>query len=195
MEKFYFICQKWLAVEKEDGFIERILPLADEYQKQEFLYVLSKQAYHSISEGHLWFSIFSRSPSNKLTRIGIGVIVEIFAFLPSILLIQLFRRIQPRRFHQQLSPLRQAIYKIKQQPIPSEKTIESTHQKKRSRLMFPWWCLFIAYGLSLIFATISIFLIIVRGIEFGDLKTQKWLTSLLSGFFSSILLIQPIKVD
>ncbi|CAF1236915.1 unnamed protein product [Rotaria sp. Silwood1] len=180
MEKFYFICQKWLAVEKEDGFIERILPLADEYQKQEFLYVLSKQAYHSISEGHLWFSIFSRSPSNKLTRIGIGVIVEIFAFLPSILLIQLFRRIQPRRFHQQLSPLRQAIYKIKQQPIPSEKTIESTHQKKRSRLMFPWWCLFIAYGLSLIFATISIFLIIVRGIEFGDLKTQKWLTSLLN---------------
>jgi hypothetical protein len=38
------------------------------------------------------------------------------------------------------------------------------------------------------------FFIIVRGIEFGDLKTQKWLTSLLSGLFSSILLIQPIKV-
>lgn len=38
------------------------------------------------------------------------------------------------------------------------------------------------------------FFIIARGIEFGDLKTQKWLTSLLSGFFSSILLIQPLKV-
>jgi hypothetical protein len=62
-------------------------------------------------------------------------------------------------------------------------------------LTFPWWCLFVAYGLSLIIAGISMFFIIVRGIEFGDLKTQKWLTSLLSGFFSSILLIQPIKVD
>jgi hypothetical protein len=60
--------------------------------------------------------------------------------------------------------------------------------------MFPWWCLFIAYGLSLIISGISMFFIIVRGIEFGDLKTQKWLTSLLSGLFSSILLIQPIKV-
>ena len=67
-------------------------------------------------------------------------------------------------------------------------------QKKKWSMTFPWWCLFIAYGISLIFAAISIFFIIARGIEFGDLKTQKWLTSLLSGFFSSILLIQPLKV-
>jgi hypothetical protein len=38
------------------------------------------------------------------------------------------------------------------------------------------------------------FFIIVRGIEFGDLKTQKWLTSILTGFFSSIFLTQPIKI-
>ncbi|CAF4780373.1 unnamed protein product, partial [Rotaria sp. Silwood2] len=40
---------------------------------------------------------------------------------------------------------------------------------------------------------VSILFIIARGIEFGDLKTQKWLTSILTGFFSSILLTQPIK--
>jgi hypothetical protein len=68
------------------------------------------------------------------------------------------------------------------------------NKKKRSQLMFPWWCLFIAYGLSFILVGISTFFIIVRGIQFGDLKTQKWLTSLISGFFSSILLIQPLKV-
>jgi hypothetical protein len=67
-------------------------------------------------------------------------------------------------------------------------------KKKRCSLTFPWWCVFVAYGLSLIFAIISIFFIIARGIEFGDLKTQKWLTSLITGFFSSIFLIQPIKV-
>ena len=32
-------------------------------------------------------------------------------------------------------------------------------------------------------------------LNFGDLKTQKWLTSILSGFFSSILLTQPLKVS
>ena len=46
-----------------------MLPVAGDAQKQEFSYVLSKQAYHSVSEGHLWFSIFSRPPSNRFTRV------------------------------------------------------------------------------------------------------------------------------
>ena len=67
-------------------------------------------------------------------------------------------------------------------------------KKKKSSLSFPWWCLLIAYGLSLMLMIVSIFLIIARGIEFGDIKVQKWLTSLTVGFFSSVLLSQPIKV-
>ena len=47
--------------------IERVVPVAGNAQKQEFAYVLSKQAYHSVSEGHLWFSIFSRPPSTQFT--------------------------------------------------------------------------------------------------------------------------------
>jgi hypothetical protein len=88
LEKSYFICQQWFAVEKDDGRvsdpsrfsfsihfllfemkIERVLPVAGEFQKQEFSYLLSKRAYHSISEGHLWFSVFSRPPSNHFTRV------------------------------------------------------------------------------------------------------------------------------
>ena len=69
MEKFHFIAQRWFAVEKDDGKIERVLPVADVMEKSEFSYLLSKQAYHSISDGHLWFSIFSRPPSNKFTRV------------------------------------------------------------------------------------------------------------------------------
>jgi hypothetical protein len=38
-------------------------------EKQEFSYVLSKRAYYSVSDGHLWFSIFARPPSNKFTRV------------------------------------------------------------------------------------------------------------------------------
>jgi phosphatidylglycerophosphate synthase len=71
----------------------------------------------------------------------------------------------------------------------------SPTEKTKSPMTFPWWCLFIAYGLSLLMIVISMFFIIVRGIEFGDSKTQKWLTSVLTGFFSSILLTQPIKVE
>lgn len=60
---FYFLIQITLSQ------IERTLPVAGDSQKQEFSFILSKQAYHSISDGHLWFSIFSRPPSNTFTRV------------------------------------------------------------------------------------------------------------------------------
>jgi polycystin 1L2 len=68
MEKFYFIGQRWFAVEKDDGAIERVITVAGVTEKSQFSYVLSKKTYHSVSDGHLWFSIFSRPPSNKFTR-------------------------------------------------------------------------------------------------------------------------------
>jgi heme/copper-type cytochrome/quinol oxidase subunit 2 len=67
-------------------------------------------------------------------------------------------------------------------------------QKEKRRFTFPWWCLFIAYGLSFLIIVVSILLIIARGIEFGDEKSQKWLTSIMSGLFSSIFVTQPMKV-
>ena len=207
MEKSYFICQRWFAVDQDDGQIERLLPVAGEYQKQQLSYLLSEQMYRRIADDHLWFSIFSRPISSAFTRVQrctccfvlfltsmlfnilyydrtkdtpndslsisigpllitgeqvlVGVIVELLSFVPSLLLVEFFRRIR------------------------------SPRAKKRA---LPPWCLFIAYGCSALIAVISMFFIIVRGIEFGDVKSQKWLTSILVGFVSSIVFIQPIKV-
>ncbi|CAF1074084.1 unnamed protein product [Adineta steineri] len=241
MEKFHFISQQWFAVEKDDGKIERILPVAGDIEKQAFSYMVSKNAYHSVSDGHLWFSIFSRPPSNQFTRVQrctccfvlffismflnimyydlstesktnnststaslsfgsfylnsqqviIGIIVELFALIPSLLLVQLFRRLQPRK--KQLSPLQQVLNKIKPDTEIQNQTEQKT-TKKKSSLSFPWWCIFIAYGFCIILVSVSIIFIIARGIEFGDEKTQKWLISILSGFFSSVLLTQPLKI-
>ncbi|CAF3243380.1 unnamed protein product [Rotaria sp. Silwood2] len=69
MENFHFISQQWFAVEKDDGLIERVLSVANEIEKRNFSYVLSKKAYQTISDSHLWFSIFSRPPSNTFTRV------------------------------------------------------------------------------------------------------------------------------
>ncbi|UJR18699.1 hypothetical protein I4U23_005606 [Adineta vaga] len=227
MEKYHFICQQWFA-------IERILPVASELEKRQFSFLLTKRTYQSVSDGHLWFSIFCRPLSKQFTRVQrctccfvllfiamflnimyydlsnevkstktislsfgslyitpqqiiIGVIVELFALIPSLLLVQLFRRLRPRQ--KQQSPIRQALYKVKS-PLQKERDIHS----KKSSLIFPWWCIFVAYGLCIILVGLSILFIIARGIEFGDEKSQKWLTSILSGFFSSILFTQPLKI-
>ncbi|CAF0795704.1 unnamed protein product [Adineta steineri] len=241
LEKSYFICQQWLAVEEDDGRIDRVLPIAGEFQKHEFSYLLSKRVYHNISEGHLWFSILARPPSFEFTRvqrctscftllfismllnilyydqlatikllgtnatgfsigpfyitleqIEIGFIVELLTLIPSLLLVAFFRRIRLRPSHQQqVHSLYESRFKIK--PHATLNTMVKD-DKKKSKLTFPWWCIFIAYSLSFLLAAVSIFFITVRGIEFGDLETQKWLTSLISSFFSSILLIQPMKI-
>ncbi|CAF4446123.1 unnamed protein product, partial [Adineta steineri] len=81
----------------------------------------------------------------------------------------------------------QTLYKIKPELNINEKQI-------KKKFSFPWWCIFIAYGLSIILVGLSIIFIIARGIEFGDEKTQKWLISILSGFFSSIIFTQPLKI-
>ena len=67
-------------------------------------------------------------------------------------------------------------------------------KKEKFPKTFPWWFIFIGYGLSIILVGISVLFIIARGIEFGDVKSQQWLISVLSSFFSSVLLTEPIKV-
>jgi hypothetical protein len=139
-QQYYFICEKWLGVEKDDGVIDRILPVAGEAQKTEFNYLLQKQATKNLSDGHLWFSIFARPVQSAFTRveritccfvllfismlmnilyyglgeetsnggitigpfyltpeqIGIGVIVNLIVFPPSLLIVELFRRSRKR---------------------------------------------------------------------------------------------------
>ncbi|UJR17607.1 hypothetical protein I4U23_004503, partial [Adineta vaga] len=239
MIKSDFICQQWFAVEKDDGIIERLLPVAGDDEKQKFAHLLSKQAYHSFSEGHLWFSILSRPASSKFTRIqrctccfvllcltmlfniiyydqartvnstpsnagvsigplyvtsnqiGTGILVELLSLLPSLLLVQLFRRTRQRPANEgQLSLVQQALVNINAR----KQSNGSVNKKKQSSFTFPWWCIFIAYGLSFLIIGISIFFTIIRGIQFGDLTTRKWLTSFIIGFFSSICFTQPIKI-
>ena len=129
-----------------------------------------------------------------LIKITTGIFVELLALIPSLLLVQLFRRIRSRR--KQISPLHEALYKINSSLAIETESQDETNKKKKKKspLTFPWWFIFITYGLCLILVGMSVIFIIARGIEFGDLKTQKWLVSILSGFFSSIFLTQPIKV-
>ena len=68
-EQFYFICQNWLAVEKDDGVVERFLPVSCDEQKKEFAYLLEKQTKNNLSDGHLWFSILARPVQSSFTRL------------------------------------------------------------------------------------------------------------------------------
>ena len=71
---------------------------------------------------------------------------------------------------------------------------KKTQKFKLSEFKLPWWFKIIAYLLSFIFAGVCLFFIIIQGISFGNEKVQKWLTSLLVSFLTSVLLTQPLQV-
>ena len=64
---------------------------------------------------------------------------------------------------------------------------------KSCDISFAWWFKIVAYIISFVFIIVSIIFTIVRGIEFGDEKVKKWITSLLVSFLTSVLLTQPIQ--
>lgn len=68
-DKHWFICEKWLALDKQDGKIERILPVAGEKQKQDIKYLIQKQTKFNLSDNHLWLSIVTRPPLSSFSRI------------------------------------------------------------------------------------------------------------------------------
>ncbi len=68
-QKYYFICDDWLAIEKSDGKIERELFVAFEPQKNELKYLLKKNAQHNIKDSHVWLSIFNRPMQSSFTRL------------------------------------------------------------------------------------------------------------------------------
>ena len=232
-EKFYFICEKWLAVDKDDCQIERVLPVSLDQEKTQFKYLLSKQTKSKLSDDHLWFSIFARPVHSSFTRldrltccfvllsismlmnimyygmdntasadglkigpyfnltlqqISIGIITNLIVFPPSLLLVQVFRRVKRRR--SRLSKLK----KILSVNGLNKLEANANEKKKSFELKFPWWFKIFAYMISFVFAGVSIFFVIIKGIEFGDDKVTKWLTSLIISFFSSILLMQPLQV-
>ena len=84
-EKFYFICEQWLALEKGDGKIDRELFVACEPQKTELKYLVQKNAKHHIMETHLWLSIFNRPVYSSFTRLDRITCVFVFLYISMML--------------------------------------------------------------------------------------------------------------
>ena len=87
-DKFLFLCERWLALEKDDGQIERLLSVAGEPQTSDFGLVLNKKAREGLMDGHLWLSIFTRpaySAFSRLERVTCCLVLLFMTMLMNIL--------------------------------------------------------------------------------------------------------------
>ncbi|XP_071797014.1 polycystin-1-like protein 2 isoform X2 [Asterias amurensis] len=66
---FYFMANTWLAVEEGDGMIERVVPVAGRSELTSFGHLFYSKTRRNLSDGHIWFSIFTRPVKSKFTRV------------------------------------------------------------------------------------------------------------------------------
>ncbi|XP_070577710.1 polycystin-1-like protein 2 [Ptychodera flava] len=68
-EATYFLCERWLAVEKEDGQIYRELSVSTEADVVAFNHLFVSHAKKDLTDGHIWFSFISRPTRSHFTRV------------------------------------------------------------------------------------------------------------------------------
>ena len=82
-------------------------------------------------------------------------------------------------------------------PFMDEIDIEkekNKRKKKKAPFSLPWWFRIVGWILLAATTLTSSAFVLFYGVQFGDEKTKKWITSLLISFITSIFLTQPLKV-
>ena len=67
-KKFTFAASRWLAVNKEDGKVTCLLPVASDEELSKFKYVFEAAAKFNLRNAHTWVSFMRRPPPSTFTR-------------------------------------------------------------------------------------------------------------------------------
>ena len=62
-------CRRWMAVEKEDGNIERVLRMRDAGNSARFAKHIYSRAVTNLTEEHVWLSVVTKHPQERFTRV------------------------------------------------------------------------------------------------------------------------------
>ncbi|XP_066289732.1 polycystin-1-like protein 2 [Branchiostoma lanceolatum] len=68
-QKYYFLCNKWFAVEEGDGKVERIFSVASDSELKRFKTIFSSKTGTGFRDDHLWFSVLGRPAYSTFSRV------------------------------------------------------------------------------------------------------------------------------
>jgi hypothetical protein len=63
------MCEKWLGLDRQDGLIDRMLPVSTERELKDFKHVFMNETKKKLSDGHMWFSLVLRPSKSDFTRL------------------------------------------------------------------------------------------------------------------------------
>ncbi|XP_066264291.1 polycystin-1-like protein 2 [Branchiostoma lanceolatum] len=65
----FFLCNRWFALDKEDGKVCRVLIEADPDEMKKFRNLFLAKSSRDMNDGHLWFSVAGRPARSPFTRV------------------------------------------------------------------------------------------------------------------------------
>ena len=68
-QRWWFVCDDWLAVEEGDGKIERNLFPASKKELTKFNVLFTSEVRKNLTDGHIWFSVVTRPARSTFTRV------------------------------------------------------------------------------------------------------------------------------
>lgn len=68
-KKTWFVNLRWLAVEEDDGQVQRTLQPATKEELTNFGLLFSTEARKNLTDNHLWFSVIARPAKSTFTRV------------------------------------------------------------------------------------------------------------------------------
>ncbi|GBN97143.1 Polycystic kidney disease protein 1-like 2, partial [Araneus ventricosus] len=240
--------------------IDHLVPVAGKEQMTEFSHLFPNASRRSLTDNHLWLSVFTRPPRSRFTRlqrlscclailylsmltsamwyettpeqpspgafkfgplslspeqIAVGLMSNLIVFPPSFVMIILFRKSRAR----ELRPSHVNVALEKQydkwrkmyglslgrnvpknsvpevhRPRPSVDEEAHSGRLPKKKCLLPWWCAYLSWFLVIASVGSSVFFLWAYGLQFGNIRTGKWLTSMVISFLSSVLLTEPLKI-
>ncbi|CAM2101117.1 unnamed protein product [Caretta caretta] len=67
-QKWYFLCNSWLAIDVGECVLDKVFPVATEQDMKQFSNLFFMKTSKGFQDGHIWYSIFNRSPRSTFTR-------------------------------------------------------------------------------------------------------------------------------
>ncbi|NWX62719.1 PK1L2 protein, partial [Promerops cafer] len=67
-QKWYFLCNSWLAIDIGECVLDKVFPVATEQDLKQFSNLFFMKTSKGFQDGHIWYSVFSRSPRSSFTR-------------------------------------------------------------------------------------------------------------------------------
>ncbi|CAH2324536.1 polycystic kidney disease 1-like 2 [Pelobates cultripes] len=68
-QKWYVLCNSWLSIEVGDCVLDKVFTIATEEDMKQFSNLFFMKTSKGFRDGHIWYSVFNRSPRSPFTRV------------------------------------------------------------------------------------------------------------------------------